>query len=379
MKRTRYCLALGLGLYALTSVSQDTGLYAKTDRYTLAKLEPTNSQEDILSSPVEIIFSESIKTIGEAYQDLLEGSGYSLRPDDRITSILLSQSLPESHRHLGPMTLRQTIDVLAGSAWLPKADHLHKTISFDLATEFHHRDAELINQLVQGKTNKQPLAKPDPTLEVWVPFSPGGVSWLSPDATEKVQSIIDYYDSQKRKGYESDVVVTGVSFSVGDHGNRVLAAQRADRVTRLLAESGIPLKQIKKTTDVRNSHSQSISAALVGIRASEAIYTDKAIQRASAPPSSTLPVINDRCGKILFQVGSLKKNIETALESCGYSMGRWNFGDSAYELDWSVNRKFEVYLDGLLPVLEFVRDNYLIDFHVNQIDSTVDFRPHVRG
>lgn len=91
------------------------------------------------------------------------------------------------------------------------------------------------------------------------------------------------------------------------------------------------------------------------------------------------PMASDFCGDVNFDQGSLKQNISVALEGCGYTMGRWNFGDPNYELDWSVNKAFKVNVEGIQPFLEFIRVNYLIDFHVNHVDSTIDFFPKARG
>ena len=101
----------------------------KTDRYTKVSLEPRADQQEPLYSVVNIRFSQNIKTVGEAINEILKGSGYRWLPgdsDNRLNSL----ELPTINRELGPIRLEDGLGVLAGSSWSVSADKLNRTVTF---------------------------------------------------------------------------------------------------------------------------------------------------------------------------------------------------------------------------------------------------------
>lgn len=101
----------------------------KTDRYTKVSLEPRADQQEPLYSVVNIRFSQNIKTVGEAINEILKGSGYRWSPrdtDNRLNSL----ELPSINRELGPIRLEDGLRVLAGSSWNLSADKLNRTVTF---------------------------------------------------------------------------------------------------------------------------------------------------------------------------------------------------------------------------------------------------------
>jgi conjugative transfer region protein (TIGR03748 family) len=108
------------------SVGADT---VKTDRYTTVSLEPRADQQEPLYSVVNIRFSQNIKTVGEAINEMLKGSGYRWSPTDADMK-LNELELPSINRELGPIRLQDGLQVLAGSSWGLSADKLNRTISF---------------------------------------------------------------------------------------------------------------------------------------------------------------------------------------------------------------------------------------------------------
>lgn len=104
-------------------------------RYAAIAPTPTPSQKDLLSIVVQMRFHANILTVGEALDYLLLRSGYRLSNEVRENPalVVLSQyPLPEVHRELGPITLREAMTMLAGPAYQLVENHYQREISFQL-------------------------------------------------------------------------------------------------------------------------------------------------------------------------------------------------------------------------------------------------------
>jgi conjugative transfer region protein (TIGR03748 family) len=68
-------------------------------------------------------------TVRDALHYVLIRSGYQLcdRDDNRVFGTL---PLPAAHMRLGPMTLRNVLQVLVGPAWLPEVDDMARQVCF---------------------------------------------------------------------------------------------------------------------------------------------------------------------------------------------------------------------------------------------------------
>ncbi len=94
---------------------------------------PTKAQAELLETTVTVQLPARIQTIGEAVRYLLQRSGYRLATEESIepdTLALFALSLPTVHRHLGPMTLRDALETLAGPAFHLVQDPVHRLITF---------------------------------------------------------------------------------------------------------------------------------------------------------------------------------------------------------------------------------------------------------
>lgn len=108
-------------------------------RYQTVENKPLAEQSDLLSPIIQVHFLSNIKTVGDAINDILRYSGYSLIESKQQTTDLqdtLKKPLPFVDRDLGPMSLRQALTVLAGSAFDLSVDPLHRTINFQLKSQF---------------------------------------------------------------------------------------------------------------------------------------------------------------------------------------------------------------------------------------------------
>jgi type IV pili sensor histidine kinase/response regulator len=102
-------------------------------RYQNAVPQPRGDQRDLLSAMVGIELADEVKTVGQAIAAVLEDSGYRLSSNPAsCQKKLFELPLPEVHRSLGPLTLRQTLEVLCGPAYELATDPVRRLVSFVL-------------------------------------------------------------------------------------------------------------------------------------------------------------------------------------------------------------------------------------------------------
>lgn len=102
-------------------------------RYTLVSSAPRADQQDPLAQLIDIrIPARLTPTVGEALQHLLQRTGYGLcaEPDDGPS--LYRHALPASQYQLGPLPLRQALQLLGGPAWQLRVDHRERQVCFAL-------------------------------------------------------------------------------------------------------------------------------------------------------------------------------------------------------------------------------------------------------
>jgi conjugative transfer region protein (TIGR03748 family) len=108
-------------------------------RYLTTATEPLPAQTDLLSQSFDVHFPRDIVTVGSAIKYLLNNSGYqmvdthTLDPES-IQMLLLP--LPDIDRDLGPMTLLQGLQTLAGQTFQVVIDPVHRLIAFRLKAEY---------------------------------------------------------------------------------------------------------------------------------------------------------------------------------------------------------------------------------------------------
>ncbi len=103
-------------------------------RYSLFTATPTQAQAELLATTMTIRFPNRIQTVGEAVRYLLQRSGYRLANVESIgpdTVALFALPLPAVHRSLGPMTLRDALETLAGPAFHLVQDPVHRLVTFE--------------------------------------------------------------------------------------------------------------------------------------------------------------------------------------------------------------------------------------------------------
>ena len=106
-------------------------------RYSLSAATPTEAQAELLATTMTVRFPERIQSVGEAVRYLLQRSGYRLATAESIgpdTVALFALPLPTVHRSLGPMTLREALETLAGPAFYLVHDPVHRLVTFERCT-----------------------------------------------------------------------------------------------------------------------------------------------------------------------------------------------------------------------------------------------------
>lgn len=115
-------------------VISDNNQYITTDRYTQVITQPRADQFSPLDTLISAAFGEEIKTVGQAIQNILEGSSYAWaqpangRKEDALLNTL---ELPLVNREFGPTSVRSALSALAGTAWELKSDDKLRVIWFE--------------------------------------------------------------------------------------------------------------------------------------------------------------------------------------------------------------------------------------------------------
>ena len=121
------------GICSLTSVDLQAN-DVQVGRYSVLTAVPTEAQRELLATTVVVRLPERIQTVGEAVRYLLHRSGYRLAAPESIgpdTLVLYSLPLPAVHRTLGPMTLEDALETLAGPVFNLVEDPVHRLITFE--------------------------------------------------------------------------------------------------------------------------------------------------------------------------------------------------------------------------------------------------------
>lgn len=100
-------------------------------RYTLVSTEPLPEQLDLLAQSIDIRIPATLApTVGEALQHLLQRTGYQLCPEPDDGPTLYRHALPAAHYQLGPMPLKQALQLLGGRAWQLTVDDRERQVCF---------------------------------------------------------------------------------------------------------------------------------------------------------------------------------------------------------------------------------------------------------
>ncbi|MCE3045390.1 hypothetical protein [Legionella sp. 16cNR16C] len=122
-----------LALVALTTQAANV---TQINRYATVVNKPLAAQVNPLLAVQQIHFPQEVKTIGQAIEWWLRYSGFTLVAKERQSESLqavMSQSLPQIDRNLGPLTVKDGLEVLVGQqAFTLIEDFLLRQVNFQL-------------------------------------------------------------------------------------------------------------------------------------------------------------------------------------------------------------------------------------------------------
>ena len=111
----------------------------QVSRYVTLAAVASDTQKDPLSALIpKLVFGHQVATVQDALQVLLNDSGYriaSYHPDPRVHQ-LFNLSLPAVHRRMGPISLENALNTLAGSPWMLVVDPVNRLITFQLPRHY---------------------------------------------------------------------------------------------------------------------------------------------------------------------------------------------------------------------------------------------------
>ncbi|QBS12907.1 hypothetical protein E4T54_09220 [Legionella geestiana] len=129
----RLLIIASLGLLTLTGQAANV---TQINRYATVANKPLPSQINPLLTEQQIHFPQDVKTVGQAIEWWLQYSGYSLvateKQPDSLQAVL-HQPLPQIHKNLGPLTVKDGLEVLAGQQVFELVeDPLLRVVNFKL-------------------------------------------------------------------------------------------------------------------------------------------------------------------------------------------------------------------------------------------------------
>lgn len=128
-------LPTSVGLPSDTQASERYIPVQRYGRYTLVELEQVYTQQNLLQQIIDVdLPSTWLHTVGDALPYVLLRSGYRLCERSDENAPLLEFPLPASHLKLGPMPLRDALQLLAGPGWSLQANEQLRTVCFIPAT-----------------------------------------------------------------------------------------------------------------------------------------------------------------------------------------------------------------------------------------------------
>ncbi|MCU5784636.1 conjugal transfer protein [Alcanivorax balearicus MACL04] len=143
-------------LYMMERVS-DAPQVVRTGRYQLWELGTSSGQQQLIDQVVRVAIPSTLSvTVKDALVHLLAGTGYHLC--DGVPSDLANQPLPLTHRNLGPASLHEALQVLAGPAWVLQQDPRRREVCFRARLPTHVGEIEESSPTRQTKTS---AAHPD--------------------------------------------------------------------------------------------------------------------------------------------------------------------------------------------------------------------------
>lgn len=130
-------LITSLSLFVLTTQAANI---TQINRYATVNNKPLSAQVNPLLAVQQVHFPQEVKTVGQAIAWWLQYSGFSLAAMDKQPQslrVVMRQTLPQIDRNLGPLTVKDGLEVLAGQqVFTLTHDPLLREVNFKLKPAF---------------------------------------------------------------------------------------------------------------------------------------------------------------------------------------------------------------------------------------------------
>lgn len=134
----KFLMFTSLSLFSLTT--QAAANVTQVNRYATVANKPLTAQINPLLAIQQIHFPQDVKTVGQAIEWWLQYSGFTLASKEKqpdSLQVLMYQPLPQIHRNLGPLTIKEGLEVLAGQqVFMVVENPLLRQVNFKLKPAF---------------------------------------------------------------------------------------------------------------------------------------------------------------------------------------------------------------------------------------------------
>ena len=129
-----------IALLSATVLTAHAANVTQINRYVTVDNKPLQAQVNPLLAVQQMHFPQSIQTVGQAMHYWLQYSGFSLVTADKqplSLQAVMQQKLPQIDRNLGPLTIKDGLEVLAGQeVFTLTKNPLSREVNFKLKPEF---------------------------------------------------------------------------------------------------------------------------------------------------------------------------------------------------------------------------------------------------
>lgn len=109
----------------------------RSARYTLIEIAPDEAQRDLMHQVIDVTAPQGLPTsVADMLRYVLLRSGYGVCEEEAFARFE-TLPLPAAHLHLGPISLREALEVLAGPAWQLAVDDGTRQVCFAPAEQSH--------------------------------------------------------------------------------------------------------------------------------------------------------------------------------------------------------------------------------------------------
>jgi conjugative transfer region protein (TIGR03748 family) len=103
---------------------------ARLGRYTFVELAPGQAQRDLMRQVIDVTVPHGLQTsVADMLRYVLLRSGYGVCEGEPLARFEMLP-LPAAHLRLGPLSLRDALEVLAGPAWELTVDDATRQVCF---------------------------------------------------------------------------------------------------------------------------------------------------------------------------------------------------------------------------------------------------------